>query len=331
MTSQDARFYGISSAASETFDNEDKPLVLQFSVKHQQQIDCGGGYIKILPEGLDQSEFSGDSEYYIMFGPDICGSSTRKVHAIFNYKGKNIEMSKTVKAVTDALTHVYTLIINPDQTYEIRVDGDVQASGNMEDDWPVLEPKMIDDPEDFKPADWVDESMIPDPEDVKPDDWDSIPETIPDPDATRPEDWDDDADGDWEVPMIPNPDYSGAWKPKMISNPEYKGEWKAKRIENPDYEADPSFHVFRNMKFVGFELWQVKSGSIFDNIIVTDSVEEAEALMKETFDDLKDEEKKAYDAFQEEKAKKAEEARKAAEDMEFEDDEFEEDEEHDEL
>ena len=39
-------------------------------------------------------------------------------------------------------------------------------------------------------------------------DWDQ-PEYIPDPDAEKPEDWDDDMDGEWEPPMIPNPEYKG--------------------------------------------------------------------------------------------------------------------------
>merc|ERR1712179_436628 len=33
---------------------------------------------------------------------------------------------------------------------------------------------------------------------------------------------------------------------------------------------------------VGFELWQVKSGTIFDDIIITDSLEEAKAFAEET-------------------------------------------------
>ena len=37
-------------------------------------------------------------------------------------------------------------------------------------------------------------------------DWDK-PEYVQDPDATKPDDWDDDTDGEWEAPMIPNPDY----------------------------------------------------------------------------------------------------------------------------
>ena len=30
-------------------DNTGKDLVLQFSVKHAQKMDCGGGYIKLIP------------------------------------------------------------------------------------------------------------------------------------------------------------------------------------------------------------------------------------------------------------------------------------------
>lgn len=46
QTSQDARFYSIS-AKFDKFNNEGKTLVVQFSVKHEQSIDCGGGYIKV--------------------------------------------------------------------------------------------------------------------------------------------------------------------------------------------------------------------------------------------------------------------------------------------
>lgn len=40
-------------------------------------------------------------------------------------------------------------------------------------------------------------------------DWDK-PENIPDPDAKKPDDWDEDMDGEWEPPMIPNPEYKVA-------------------------------------------------------------------------------------------------------------------------
>jgi calreticulin len=124
QTSQDARFYS-ASAKFPTFSNKDKDLVVQFSVKHEQNIDCGGGYIKLFPSTLDQEHMSGDSVYNIMFGPDICGHSTKKVHVIFNYNDKNLLLDKkTIVAETNTLTHVYTLILHPDNTYEVRIDGD---------------------------------------------------------------------------------------------------------------------------------------------------------------------------------------------------------------
>jgi len=54
QTSTDARFYK-SSAHFPKFSNKDKPLVLQYTVKHEQDLDCGGAYIKLAPPGLDQS------------------------------------------------------------------------------------------------------------------------------------------------------------------------------------------------------------------------------------------------------------------------------------
>ena len=67
QTSQDARFYGIS-AKFDKFSNEGKDLVLQFTVKHEQNIDCGGGYAKLFSSDLDQTDMHGDTEYLIMFG-----------------------------------------------------------------------------------------------------------------------------------------------------------------------------------------------------------------------------------------------------------------------
>lgn len=37
-------------------------------------------------------------------------------------------------------------------------------------------------------------------------DWDK-PENIPDPDAKKPDDWDEEMDGEWEPPMVANPEY----------------------------------------------------------------------------------------------------------------------------
>jgi calreticulin len=146
--------------------------------------------------------------------------------------------------------------------------------------------------------------MIADPSDSKPADWDSIPETITDPTAEKPEDWDDDEDGEWEAPTIPNPDYKGEWQPRMIANPEYKGEWLHPLIPNPDYHHDDAIYSFDDFSFVGIDIWQVKSGTIFDNLLITDSLEEANNHASATWGKLKEDEKKKFE--EDKEAKKAE-------------------------
>lgn len=61
-------------------------MVIQFSVKHEQDIDCGGGYVKVFDCKLDQKDMHGESPYELMFGPDICGPGTKKV-SIFSISG----------------------------------------------------------------------------------------------------------------------------------------------------------------------------------------------------------------------------------------------------
>jgi len=313
QTGEDARFYAISSKLATPFSNEGKDLVVQFSVKHQQNIDCGGGYIKLLPSSLDQKNFNGDSPYMIMFGPDICGTSTRRIHVIFTYKSKNHLVKKDIKCETDKLTHVYTLIVHPDNTYEVRVDNKKVESGSLTDDWDFLPPKQIQDPSASKPSDWVDNAKMDDPSDVKPAGWDEIPAKIVDPKASKPDDWDEESDGTWEAPMIDNPEYKGVWSAKQIDNPAYKGPWVHPMIANPDFKDDASIYSYSDIGAVGFELWQVKAGTIFDNIIVTDSVAEAEALLESTWGKSHEAEKKMMEAQDSAKAAKEEEERKKIE------------------
>ncbi|XP_038993893.1 calreticulin-like isoform X2 [Hibiscus syriacus] len=267
QTSEDYRFYAISAEFPEV-NNKGKTLVFQFSVKHEQKLDCGGGYMKLLSGVIDQKKFGGETPYSIMFGPDICGYSTKKVHAILTYNGTNHLIKKEVPCETDQLTHVYTFILRPDATYSILIDNVEKQTGSLYSDWDLLPPKKIKDPE-----------------------------------AKKPEDWDDGEDGEWTAPTIPNPEYKGPWTPKKIKNPNYKGKWKAPKIDNPDFKDDPDLYVFPNLKYVGIELWQVKSGTMFDNILVADDVEYAKKLAEETWGKQKDAEKAAF----EEAEKKSEE------------------------
>lgn len=118
-------------------------MIIQFSVKHEQDIDCGGGYLKVFDCKLDQKDMHGESPYEIMFGPDICGPGTKKVHVIFSYKGKNLLINKDIRCKDDVFSHLYTLVVNPDNTYEVLIDNEKVESGTLEADWEFLAPKKI--------------------------------------------------------------------------------------------------------------------------------------------------------------------------------------------
>merc|ERR1712056_160582 len=173
-------------------------------------------------------------------------------------------------------SHLYRLIVKPDNTVRVEIDEEKIYEGSLKEDWEMLKPKEIPDPEDKKP-----------------------------------EDWDDEEDGEWEAPMIDNPEYKGEWSVKRISNPAYKGFWEQKKIANPEYKDDDNLYSFADFGFLGFDLWQVKGGTIFDNIILTDDKAEADAFAKK-WKELSEVEKGKKK--EEDDAKKTEEKQKEDED-----------------
>ncbi|KAF9166786.1 hypothetical protein DFQ26_006881 [Actinomortierella ambigua] len=339
-----AAHHAISASLPEIVDNTGKTLVVQYEVKAQKGLECGGAYIKLLTdskEGVKFKEFSDKTPYTIMFGPDKCGS-TNKVHFIFRHKNPKTgeyeekHLQSAPMAKVGSTTNLYTLIVKPDQTYEIKINNESASSGSLLENFqpPVNPPKEIDDPEDKKPADWVDIAKIPDPEASKPEDWDEdapariLDESavkpddwledelaeIPDPEAVKPEDWNDEEDGDWISATIPNPKCEsngcGPWKRPMIANPAYKGKWSAPMIDNPAYKgvwaprkiANPAFFEdltpsnFEKIGAVGFEIWTMQDDILFDNIYVGHSVDDAKQLASETWEIKSKAEKKQDEA-----------------------------------
>lgn len=293
-TTTDHRFYGIGTNF-DTFSNEDKTLVVQFQVKYDKNVECGGGYLKLGPKVEDLTKFGDPTPYNIMFGPDKCGY-TKRTHLIFSSKGKNV-LKKTdlpYKQETDMVSNLYRLVLKPDNTVKVFIDKQEVYSGSLETDWKLLEDKEITDPEDKKPSDWVDEAMIDDPEDKKPEDWVEEKQIV-DAEAKKPDDWDEEEDGEWEAPMKDNPDYKGEWKAKRIANPEYKGAWTAKKIPNPNYEANDKLYKYDEFGFVGFDLWQVRANSFFDNLIIADDEKDCDDWA-DAWEKLQAHEKKEMDS-----------------------------------
>jgi calreticulin len=310
QTAEDSKFFGIS-ASFDTFSNEGKELIVQYQAKYEKDVECGGGYLKIGPKMEDPSKFGDPTVYNIMFGPDKCGY-TKRTHLIFNYKGKNVLKKSDLeyKQEGEGTSHLYRMILKPDNTVRVEIDEEKIYEGSIKEDWEVLKPKTIADPEDKKPSDWVEDAMMDDPSEKKPDDW-VEEKRIVDPEAKKPDDWDDDEDGEWEAPMKDNPAFKGEWIAKRISNPAYKGFWEAKKIDNPEYEDDDAIYKFSEFGFIGFDLWQVKGGTIFDNVIVCDDKSEADAFAakwKALSEVEKTEKKKEEDSKKESDKKKEDEA-----------------------
>ncbi|XP_076180370.1 calnexin isoform X2 [Ptiloglossa arizonensis] len=271
-----ARHAAVSTVLSKPFHFKNNPLVVQYEVNFQEGQECGGAYLKLLtldPKLEDLKKFHDKTPYTIMFGPDKCGND-HKLRFIFRYKNPlngSIEEKHCKKPrerledfFKDKQPHLYTLIIRPDNTFEIKIDNKIVNSGSLLDDFspPVNPPLEIEDPSDVQPKDWDDREKIPDLSAVKPDDWDEdapaqivdeddiMPEgwledeplMIPNPDSVKPEDWDVEMDGEWEPPEIPNPKCTdvpgcGPYTQKMKKNPRYKGKWSPPLINNPNYKG----------------------------------------------------------------------------------------------
>lgn len=346
-TEHESRHHAISRKMTEIAKlDQTKPFVLQYEAKFEEELMCGGAYLKLFDSSSidDLKFFNNETPYVIMFGPDRCGA-TNKVHFILKVKNPITQKWEEHHATNPplvpngSLSHLYTLIIRPDNSFDIMVDNAVEKKGNLLEDMtpPINPPKLIDDPDDKKPSDWVDEEQIPDTTAVKPDDWDEdAPKRIPDPEASQPsdwleseasfirdpaaiqpEDWDEEEDGEWEAPMVANPvcatvsgcgewkapminnpDYKGKWSAPMIANPEYKGQWRANQIENPDYYEINEPHKLAKFDAIGFELWVIQKGLLFDNIIISNDEEARSIFTKETFEvrkSLESAQSKAFD------------------------------------
>jgi len=129
----------------------------------------------------DPDHFGDQTPFYIMFGPDMCGTTGRRTHLIFTYNGRAELKEVDLPYKQDfGATHLYRMTLRPNNTIRVDIDQDTIYEGKLAADWGL-----------------------------------------------------------------------------------------------PD---DPLLYMFQDIGFIGFDLWQLKGGTIFDNIILTDDVAEADAF-----------------------------------------------------
>nr|TKS13732.1 hypothetical protein D5086_0000049640 [Populus alba] len=113
-------------------------LFFQFSVKHEQKLDCGGGYMKLLSGEVDRRNL--------------------------------VVIPRTVScldqiSVDTAPRKFMPFLTTKKQTTWSRRKFPRSKLAVCTPDWDLLPPKQIKDPEAKKPEDWDDKEYIPDPED----------------------------------------------------------------------------------------------------------------------------------------------------------------------
>uniref|UniRef100_A0A2K6APM3 Calreticulin 3 n=1 Tax=Macaca nemestrina TaxID=9545 RepID=A0A2K6APM3_MACNE len=234
QTTQNGRFYAIS-ARFKPFSNKGKTLVIQYTVKHEQKMDCGGGYIKVFPADVDQKNLNGKSQYYIMF-----------VHVILHFKNQYHENKKLIRYLFLFVYGMYYLLfLRRSLAYSPRLGAVLAVLGSrltashlrVHANSPAPPPPKFDWEKHFLDAS-----------------------------ASKQSDWNGELDGDWPASML----------------------------QKPPYQV-PYFHL------------QVRSGTIFDNFLITDDEEYADNFGKATWGETKGPERE-MDAIQaKEEMKKARE------------------------
>jgi calnexin len=195
-----AKHSAISKSISRPFHfSNRKPLVVQYEVKFQNALECGGAYVKLIAHdpAFKPDQFHDKTGFSVMFGPDKCGTDA-KYHFIVRFRNPvsgvveehHAKKSQLIDAFfSDGKSHLFTLVVRPDNRFQMMIDTTEVNAGSLLSDMspPIVPEKEIVDPEDKKPESWDEREKIEDPEAVKPDDWnEEEPKEIADESATMP-------------------------------------------------------------------------------------------------------------------------------------------------
>ena len=129
-------YSAISRRFQRPIDISAKTFVLQYEFRAEFAFTCSGAYIKLFGSDLDPPTLTNETNYILMFGPDKCGQSS-KVHFIVNdydpitKKITQIQTDDAPEPIDDQLTHLYTLVYKPDNSYFIFIDNELKKAGKL--------------------------------------------------------------------------------------------------------------------------------------------------------------------------------------------------------
>jgi calnexin len=278
VTENYSQNYAISHQFRHPIETRGKLLLVQYEVRSQYFFDCTSAVMTLYTDpAFNSSELNNDTSWFLSFGPYRCGDINESRFHILK-DGTVHKMKHPHWIPVDTVTHLHTLIIRKNGTFEVLLDDKSIRNGTFSADFdpPLFEAPTIDDPRQKKPPDWDDRVYVPDPNGVKPADWDDDaperipyaarltpppgwlvdePPRVPRTDAKQPDDWDEDKMGKWRPPSMRNPACAkapgcGPYNPPMVPNPKARGKWKAKYVRNPNFKGEwkpaqipnPSYH-----------------------------------------------------------------------------------------
>lgn len=155
--------------------------------------------------------------------------------AYFTWNSANFptpeKMTDSLSAKRRKLVNVVDPHIKKSDTFHVYKEVRDQGLFIKKVDW-----KMMDDPSDVKPADWIEEKKIADPTAL-----------------TAPEGWNEEEDGKFEVPQIDNPAYKGEWTARQITDPtspmsDFEGWCWPGTSGYPDF-SDPKMRQYWGSQF----------------------------------------------------------------------------------
>ena len=138
------KYYQTSIDMGKTINNRGKLLIISYTMKQEKDDNQTMAAIKLWAEGTNQKTINESTPFEISFGPNR-GSTSDKRHFDYymSFGGHVFQSTKMFLCTLDKFTHMYTLIIRPNNTALILEDGKPIHEGLLRDDFDVLGPRLV--------------------------------------------------------------------------------------------------------------------------------------------------------------------------------------------
>ena len=138
------KFYHISADMGKPINNRGKLLIISYTMKQEKEENHTMAAIKLWADGTDQKSINESTPYEISFGPNSGSTSTKRHFDYYmHFLNGTYQCKKMLHCIYDKYTHMFTLVIRPNNTAQILVDGEVIHENYLKEDFDVLGPRLV--------------------------------------------------------------------------------------------------------------------------------------------------------------------------------------------